>query len=429
MAAQKNGRATPHPHRHLASLVSAGAAPPGARSTIDAAAGLAQVQRDVLQVARDMHYEGYSKHDALNARWLDRLAGGSRPARLVAIQAVMRSPIHIRPLIGVRRARNPKGLALFARALLARHRVLNDETSAREARDLLDWLVDHPSPGFAWPCWGYPYPWQDVGFFAPRDFPNRVVTSFVVHSLVDGFETLGDERYLDVASRAVNFLLEAPRTLYADERHRCVSYVPSPTVDWIVMDVPALSGAAAARVGAIRGDSTMLDEAGRLVRYVASKQTEYGAWYYAEPPGASHITHDNYHTGFILDALLGYREWARSDEFATTFQRGLQFYRERLFEPDGAPRFMHDRKYPFDIHGAAQGIITFALAHRYAGESAELSRRVLRWALDVMYDPESHWFAYQKRRFVRTRIRLLRWCQAWMAWAIGCHLEHCGELP
>ena len=41
---------------------------------------------------------------------------------------------------------------------------------------------------------------------------------------------------------------------------------------------------------------------------------------------------------------------------------GLRFYRDRLFETDGAPRFMHDRKYPFDIHGAAQGIITFALA-------------------------------------------------------------------
>ena len=45
---------------------------------------------------------------------------------------------------------------------------------------------------------------------------------------------------------------------------------------------------------------------GRLVRYVVSKQTDEGAWFYAEPPSASHITHDNYHTGFILDAILVY---------------------------------------------------------------------------------------------------------------------------
>jgi len=339
----------------------------------------------------------------------------------------MRCPVHIRPLVGVRTARNPKGLALFVRALLARSRVLADDQSAIEARTLLDWLVAHPSPGFEWPCWGYPYPWQDVGFFAPRDFPNRVVTSFVVHALLDGFETLGEPRYLETASKAVEFLLKAPRTLYADDRHRCVSYVPSAEVEWIVMDVPALAGAAAARVGALLGDAVLVNEAGRLVRYVASKQTEYGAWYYAHPPQASHITHDNYHTGFILDALLGYREWARSDEFDAAYRNGLRFYRERLFAPDGAPRFMHDRGYPHDIHGAAQGIITFALAHHSTGEGADFSRKVLQWALRVMYEPETHWFAYQQHRFYRTHIRELRWCQAWMAWAIASHLENCGE--
>jgi hypothetical protein len=46
-----------------------------------------------------------------------------------------------------------------------------------------------------------------------------------------------------------------------------------------------------------------------------------------------------------------------------------------------------------------------------------------------MYEPESHWFFYQKHRFYRTRIPLLRWCQAWMAQAIACHLECCDEEP
>jgi len=227
--------------------MSSEAATRGSPAAIRAAGPLARIQGHVLRVAQDLQYEGYSKHDALNAPWLEQLAAGSRAARLIAIQAVMRCPVHIRPLVGVRTARNPKGLALFVRALLARSRVLADDQSAIEARTLLDWLVAHPSPGFEWPCWGYPYPWQDVGFFAPRDFPNRVVTSFVVHALLDGFETLGEPRYLETASKAVEFLLKAPRTLYADDRHRCVSYVPSAEVEWIVMDVPALAGAAAAR--------------------------------------------------------------------------------------------------------------------------------------------------------------------------------------
>lgn len=389
--------------------------------------GHAAVLGRVLDVARDEAYEGYSKHDALNARWLETLAGGSRLRRLAAIQVVMRSPIHIRPLLRVRKARNPKGLSLFARAHLARHRMTGSQDDAHSARALLDWLIANPSAGFDGLAWGYPYPWQDAGFFAPRNLPNRVVTSFVGQALLDAYETLGDDGYLDAASGAVRFLLDAPRTLFEDDGRRCVSYVPDESIDWIVMDVSALVGALAARLGALEGDERLLEEGGRLVRYVVSKQTDEGAWFYAEPPSASRIGHDNYHTGFILDAILVHALATGSSEFDDAYERGADFYQRRLFEPDGAPRFMSDRRYPFDIHGCAQGVITFSLRHRYRGEGAEVAGRVLDWTLANMWDPKSGWFYYQKRRAFRTRIRELRWCQGWMSWALASYLENCGE--
>jgi hypothetical protein len=380
----------------------------------------------VLQVARSDRYEGYSKHDGLNSPLLARLGGQSRLRRLGAIQVVTRSPVDIRPLLGVRKARNAKGLSLFARALLARHRITGSADDAREARELLDWLIDHPAPGFEGLCWGYPYPWQDVGFFAPRNFPNRVVTSFVGQALLDGYETLQEGRYLDAAGQAVRFLLEAPKTLFEDDDRRCVSYVPDPSINWIVMDVSALAGALAARLGAITGDKELVHEGGRLVRYVVSRQTDYGAWFYADPPSASHITHDNYHTGFILDAILQYGLAAGSDEFESAYTRGIEFYEQKLFEPDGAARFMNDRLYPIDIHGCAQGIITFSLQQRHHGTGGATAARVLGWTLGHMWDPRSGWFYYQRRRGYRTRIRELRWCQGWMSWALASYLENCG---
>src|SRR5690348_2379441 len=126
----------------------------------------AEVLDRVLQVARSDRYEGYSKHDGLNSPVLARLAGGSRLRRLGAIQVVTRSPVDIRPLLGVRKARNAKGLSLFARALLARHQLTGSADDAREARELLDWLIGHPARFDEGLSWGYPYDWQDVGFFA-----------------------------------------------------------------------------------------------------------------------------------------------------------------------------------------------------------------------------------------------------------------------
>jgi hypothetical protein len=381
----------------------------------------------VLQTARAVDYEGYSKHDGLNSPLLAFLGGNARLTRLAAIQVVTRSPVDIRPLVGVRKARNAKGLSLFARALLARHRMTGSADDATQARGLLDWLIEHPAPGFDGVCWGYPYPWQDVGFFAPRDFPNRVVTAHVGQALVDGYETLQEDRYLDAANRAVRFLLEAPKTLFEDAGRRCVSYVPDPKIDWIVMDVSALAGAMAARVGAITGDGDLIREGGRLVRYVVSKQTDEGAWFYADPPSASHITHDNYHTGFILDAVQQYGLSAGSDEFDEAYRKGIDYYERRLFEPDGAARFMNDRLYPIDIHGCAQGIITFSLQQRHQGTGAETATRVLNWTLANMWDPATGWFYYQRRRGYRTRIRELRWCQGWMSRALSCYLENCDE--
>jgi hypothetical protein len=396
-----------------------GTAQRGARSHWD-------VLERVLQVARSDHYEGYSKHDGLNSPLLALVGGTSRLRRLAAIQVVTRSPVDIRPLVGVRKARNAKGLSLFARALLARHRMNGSADDARQARELLDWLIEHPAPGFDGLCWGYPYPWQDVGFFAPRNFPNRVVTSFVGQALLDGYETLHEDRYLDAAGQAVRFLLGAPKTLYEDEDRRCVSYVPDPSINWIVMDVSALAGALAARVGAITDDKELVHEGGRLVRYVVSRQTDYGAWFYSDPPSASHITHDNYHTGFILDAILQYGLAAGSDEFESAYARGIEFYEQKLFEPDGAARFMSDRLYPIDIHGCAQGIITFSLQQRHRGTGEATAARVLGWTLGHMWDPSSGWFYYQRRRGYRTRIRELRWCQGWMSWALASYLENCG---
>jgi hypothetical protein len=385
-----------------------------------------EVLEQVLDTARAEDFEGYSKHDALNAGWLEKLAGESKPRRLVATQLVMRSPVHVRPLLRVRKARNAKGISLFTRALLGRYRLTGNDSDAKEARELLDWLLVNRSTEFDGYAWGYPYPWQDAGFFAPRNFPNRVVTSFVGQALLDGYETLREPRYLEAAARVVRFLLNAPRTLYEDADRRCVSYVPDESVDWIVMDVSALAGALAARLGALQHDAELVAEGRRLVRYVVSKQTQDGAWYYAEPPSASHIKHDNYHTGFILDSILLYGQAADSQEFEEAYRRGVEFYERRLFEPDGAARFMSEQKYPVDIHGCAQGVLTFSLRQKHQGEGLNVARRVLDWTIANMFDPDSGWFYYQKRRGFRTRIRELRWCQGWMSWALVSYLETVG---
>ncbi|MEJ2068736.1 MAG: hypothetical protein P8Y09_12505, partial [Deltaproteobacteria bacterium] len=77
-----------------------------------------RICRDVLAASRRQGYGGYSKFDALNSPLLDTLSLDNKWLRFFYTQVVNHCPFHIRPLLGVRRSRNPKGIALFVRAYL-----------------------------------------------------------------------------------------------------------------------------------------------------------------------------------------------------------------------------------------------------------------------------------------------------------------------
>jgi hypothetical protein len=370
--------------------------------------------RRALTWAKDRNYTGYNKHDGLNSPLLRTLSCNNKWLRILFIQGVMRSPVNVRPLLLVRKARNPKGLALFARAHLNLYRVTGDEEHRKEAERLLTWLLDNPSQGFAGKSWGYGYPWQDMGFFAPAGFPNRIVTYFVGRALIHAHEELGDPRYLEAAGKAVEFILKAPKVLHEDEMTKCVSYVPVEAMTMAVMDVSALCGALVAMVGKHTGRSDLLDEAKRLLSWVVDKQTDYGAWYYTFTAGDSHITHDNYHTGEIVDSLLEYRFYSGDESFSEAYRTGLDYYRENLFTAEGRPKWMHDCDYPHDIHGYSQGIITFSLA----GE-LDLAHRIARGAIEDMCAAAEGRFYHQRRRLYTKRFTLMRWCQGWMTYALS----------
>lgn len=364
-----------------------------------------------LRWSADQGYLGWNKHDGLNSPILQALLGWGKWPRLVAIQGVMRFPMNLRPWLLVPKVYNPKGLALFVQAWLDRYRLEGDAAHLAQAERLLDLLLAIRSPGtWGGNCWGYRYPWQDPGFFAPTDTPNAVVTSFVCEAFLDVYRVTGNPAYLDTVGSALGFFFRDLRVLKDEAEELCLGYMPTP-MTMRVMDVSILIGAVAAQYGALAAVDRYRRDAYRLAHYVVRRQTEEGAWFYTDPPGDSHIRHDNYHTGFILDALWRYMEAAGDRQWESAYWQGLEFYAERLFNSDGSPRWMSHMDYPHDIHGAAQGILTFA---RHDGHFPGLARRITEWAIANMYHPEGR-FYYQQTRLIVKRFTLMRWCNAWMA--------------
>lgn len=379
---------------------------------------LAEISEKVWQWSSSRGFKGYNKHDGLNSALLNACLGFGKWPRIVAIQLVMRAPINIRPWLLVRKVINPKGLALFVMGCLDLYQSSGDQKHLERAEDLLQLLLANrsssPSGGN---CWGYHYPWADPGFYAPPKTANAVVTAFVCEAFLAAHAVTGKPEYLDVVESAADFFMGDLTVLLDEPDKLCLGYMPMP-MSMRVMDVSILIGAVLAQLAARDRRPELAETARRLTGYVVSCQTDYHAWFYTDPAGDSLIRHDNYHTGFILDALWRYMDASDDWQWKENYERGLKFYADELFNPDGSPRWMSDRDFPHDIHGSAQGLVSFSLAVRNGYPYDGLLQKIGTWAVDNMYNQEGRFYYQQTPRFTK-KFTLLRWCNAWMFRGLG----------
>jgi len=386
---------------------------------------IASVIEQTNRWSRKQLYKGHNKHDGLNSPILKLFLGWSKWPRIFAIQGIMRLPINIRPLFLVKKSYNPKGLALFVQGYLYRYQTTQQEKYLHEAEKLLQILIDiRASDRWKGLSWGYHYPWQDPGFYAPSNTPNAVVTSFVCEAMLHAYRVTKKDSYLDQVNQSIVFFTQHLQHLKESDSELCLSYMPI-KMSMRVMDVSILIAAVMAQYCQLAADNTHMEKAHRLATYVARQQTEYGAWYYTDPKEDSLITHDNYHTGFILDAFDRYRNACAKNNLAdcshVNYDLGLKYYADNLFNNDGTPRWMHDQDYPHDIHGAAQGIITFS---RHLQDHQSLVTKILEWSIGTMWNRQGR-FYYQQTPVYRKRFTLLRWCNAWMMKALSEYLFRC----
>jgi hypothetical protein len=365
-------------------------------------------------------WSGYDPYDALNSRIFTALPFlNSRMPRLIATQALKRSPVDIRRLMLIPPTQNPKAIGLFLSAALKLRRI--DGSAEQLPQALIERLAALRSPDTDQWCWGYSFPWQTRTRVVPRGTPNLVCTTFAAGALLDAYDELGDRRLLDMAASAASFIVS---TLYRDEGKVAGFTYPLPSMSITVHNANLLGAALLCRVYRLTGNTALLEPALKAARYSAGRQRSDGSWVYGEADTQQWI--DNFHTGYNLCALQDIDRFLGTDEFAGPIDRGFRFYRDHFFLEDGTPKYFHDRTYPIDIHCSAQSIITL-LAFRDRREGLDaLAARVLRWTIDHMWD-ERGFFYYRVLRFGTIRTSYMRWSQAWMLLALATYLTHASE--
>ena len=381
--------------------------------------GLDTIRRRLLNNIRGQKYAGYDPFDGLNSRLLKASGLDRSPfIRLAWIQLFKRLPVNLRPLTGVPKSRNAKGVALIILGMLRDYARTRDAALLAEATGLGDWLLAHTCPQDVWkyPCWGYPFPWQARAFFVPVGTPNIITTSYVARALWALTEAGGEQRFSAAGNEAARFIAEH---LYIEDAGRCyLAYIPSQTT--FVHNANLWGAAVLARAGKETDDTLLSDMACRVARQSALAQHADGSWPYGER--SHHQFIDSFHTGYNLEALHMIRTNLKTQEFDAAIDSGLDYYRQYFFLDDGTPKYYHDAVYPIDMHAVAQAVLTFScLGNR--DEDRHLAGKVLHWAIRHCYSQRSGYFHYQVNRLFRNRVPYMRWTQAWSYLALATYLQ------
>jgi hypothetical protein len=373
----------------------------------------ARTQRLLARV-ETVDYAGYDPFDALNSPLIERVK--SKWLRVGATQILRRCPWNVRPLLGIRPGHNPKALGLFLWGYARLFAKEKNPLYMARINHLLDLLEASKSTGYSGNCWGYNFDWQNRTMWTPKGTPTIVNTSFIGHALLDTYRLAGVSRALDMAVGIKDFICRDLKR-HEEEDRLCFSYTPLDSRN-LVHNANLLGASLLIRLHPICGESMLEELALASLRYGLHHQRHDGAWFYGQMDLAHYV--DSFHTGFNLQVLQCFIHAGYGSLCRASYDRGLQYYVEHFFLPDGTARYYDTRTFPIDIHSICQAIVV--LSDDLAGQPA-LLHRVLDWMFRHMWDPKGY-FYYRKGRFHTNRICYMRWSQAWAFHALTSYLHN-----
>jgi hypothetical protein len=357
-------------------------------------------------------WTGPDPYDGLNAR--GRLAAPLRRSvvgRRVITQAVKRSPLDLRPVLGIPSGRSPVTLA-HAACAYARNGFLADDLARARLNAALASLRSLRCPAYALPAWGYHFDVQTRVFFYPRGAPNSIATSFAALALLDAHAATGDPELLALAEGAGDFFLtHVPQT--TDGEGAFFGYLAGDRTP--IHNANTLVCAVLAELWERTGRDDFGEAARRGLLYTLGHQRGDGSWPYGERADLSWV--DNFHTGYVLESLIRCRRAGLDGGIAPALERGLRHYEDALFLPDGTPKYTPESVYPVDVQCAAQGIQTFALAAADDPRHLTAARRVFAYARARLRRRDGA-VVFQRRRLWTNRTAHPRWGVAPMLHAL-----------
>lgn len=351
-------------------------------------------------------YQAFDPGDGENS-FLRHFTFHSQLLRRILTASVLRSPFEIRPWIGIRPHTSTKGMGYMGWGYVKMYAVTGEPRYRQRAEQCFAWLIEHRASGYEHYCWGNHFSFTTRAGTIPKYMPTIVWSSLIGLAFLEAYEVLGDERYLEVAASAAEWVKTLPREQAG--RGVCLSYVPSGQRS--IHNSNMLGAAILSRSSRHTGDAGAAELARLAMTYSCERQNADGSWFYGSDPKYHWI--DNFHTGYNLDCLKRYEDSVGTGEFTQHLEAGFRYFKQTFFAEDGRPRYYHDAALPTDIQCAAQAIDTLTYFSSADASALAMAQKVAEWTIRNMQGEDGH-FYYRDLGWKKITTPMFHWGQGTM---------------
>lgn len=331
-------------------------------------------------------------------KWVNYLRARSSLFGVVWRQLFRISPIDLRPAFGFKAARrDSKATILFAWACLEMKASFGD-TFADAWQESFQRVLALRSPKAK----GFGVRQDNVIFLqayrAHEDDIAALLTAWAGRLFIRAFNLTRDARCLEYADEVARYFLnEHPRSTSSEGTY----FHYDANLSGTIFNASGEISSYLIEYGTVRGDQEATKAGHNGLQFVIANQNQDGSWFYGAGPLFRYI--DNFHTAFVLNAMvsaLSYLDWPA---LRTSLSKGLDYFTSRLFrESPGGLRPIHldPRFRPLnsnliqrvDLRDVTASVVLFLELAKTDHQYRERADRLLCWALNHMCTAEGTYY-------------------------------------
>lgn len=232
--------------------------------------------------------------------------------------------------------RFPIADAHYAMGFAMLSQVTGEEKYYERAKHFLQVLKGTRSPGYENYCWGYPFNWETRNGTMWAGTPLITTVPYVYEAFLSVYQIDRDRQWLEIMRSIAEHGLNDYHEIETSADGASCSYNPDPEDGCGVINASAYRAFLLTQASQDLGEEKYLKVAERNVNFVVESQNPDGSWYYSIDGQRDFV--DHFHTCFVMKALAKVEVLTGNVRCTRAIEKGVEYYVKNLFDADGMPK-------------------------------------------------------------------------------------------